>query len=127
VSLFGNTEGKQFGVRQDRANVQRVFLLRPYCRCEDLCGNGSTNVEACRPTDPNVLSGNLFENCQGVPHRLLLVFESALVDLRLWTPEAWEWDKVNMSDPVVQDAVQDLKVGLAPVSHSRMPTLPGQT
>lgn len=31
----------------------------------------------------------------------------------MWTPEIWEWDKVNTTDPVVQLAVQDLNAAYA--------------
>lgn len=31
----------------------------------------------------------------------------------IWTPEAWEWTKVNQSNPVFEDAVHDLEAALA--------------
>lgn len=56
--------------------------------------------------------------CAFVPHWEPRYYEGALTRLTrllndtldfywVWTPEQWEWNVVNMSDPVVQDVVSD--------------------
>lgn len=46
------------------------------------------------------------EYYQGIFGRIMNTYE---IDYYwFWTPEFWEWNKVNMSDPVVQDSVTDL-------------------
>ena len=44
---------------------------------------------------------------EGALTRLTRLLGPTLDYYWVWTPEGWEWDKVNMSDPVVQNVVTD--------------------
>ena len=39
--------------------------------------------------------------------RLQILLGDSLTYYWSWTPEGWEWDQVNITDPLIQDAVRD--------------------
>jgi hypothetical protein len=58
-------------------------------------------------------SGTSQDFYEGMLTRLQLLYGSNLDYYWIWTPEVWEWNQVNITDPTVQNVVADTKAIVA--------------
>eukprot|EP00759_Apiculatamorpha_spiralis_P024561 PhF_6_TR27924/c0_g1_i3/m.41085 len=69
-------------------------------------------------TPPSYENGTQQDFYEGVFTRLNALYNDTLTYFWIWTPEGWEWNQVNITDPVVQNVVADVKAIAA--AHAKL-------
>lgn len=72
--------------------------------CADACSNVIVAVQVWPSGPPQPTTQDYYE---GALTRLVRLLGDTLDYYWIWTPEGWEWNKVSINNPLVQDVVAD--------------------